>query len=804
MPFKIHNLRVKNFKCFDSRKYYKIDFDVDKTPSILSGPNGFGKTTFFDAIELIFTKKITRLQTSIERQNANLNKNILINEAKKDGYIIVELVNENYEYLTLISIVDHTLKKLDFTDSIKYTLYKGTLSDNVLDEFISNVENWKTSIKEFNELNYSMEHFNVFYYVSQAESVHFLKNSINERKDAMNVLLNTKNVDSHIEYLEKKLIGKNIRKTGVIVNDEIKRLEKLIDDKANYIKSKINDESLSINAQKYKALLQYPDGVSPTYWDVDLKNSKDGEKIIVDVAIQEIEALASFVKNRSDYYKYLSNSKIQKYIDNEIIINDYIEYNKYLEDGVIDKVEILSFINNLNKKIKLYNLSKFFRKDYDYIVYDEKDLKAIQEIDSNIVNVDIAEITKIINSIKSISSSLSEKQSALKKVSDARIKLNKMMHQYDNKSSNCPYCNHPYTTALELESAYDGLSEILEKEKNTDSKKKQAYNDKLKEILEEDQKLILGEINDLNEETVGKYNDLSDLYNRFVKDHVRIKSVEEVSNLILIPDGFDDLEVNEKKTVLKRLLSKKKNNYSNIEFEMLNKKFDYSSIQKKYSTVLDIEQPMIIDDEHVSQKKKYLKYMDSIEKNNDIVKLKEDLRQEIIKLKKVESARDKLDQLRNLYQTAITKYKNEVLDKLRIPLLIYTGKILQDYQNGLGVFISKDEMRFVSNGDAKHDILNTFSSGQLSGFVLAFLFSMNKQYINPALDDVGFILVDDPVQTMDDINITSLIEVLRNDFSDKQIILSTHEADKENYILYKFLKYNFIGQSFNVQEKLYG
>ena len=103
----------------------------------------------------------------------------------------------------------------------------------------------------------------------------------------------------------------------------------------------------------------------------------------------------------------------------------------------------------------------------------------------------------------------------------------------------------------------------------------------------------------------------------------------------------------------------------------------------------------------------------------------------------------------------------------------------------------------------QHDILNTFSSGQLSGFVLAFLFAMNKQYIKASTDDIGFILIDDPVQTMDDINISSLIEVLRNDFSDKQIILSTHEMDKENYILYKFYKYNKMGQSFNVKEEIY-
>lgn len=182
---------------------------------------------------------------------------------------------------------------------------------------------------------------------------------------------------------------------------------------------------------------------------------------------------------------------------------------------------------------------------------------------------------------------------------------------------------------------------------------------------------------------------------------------------------------------------------------------------------------------------------------------KEKIKELIVRKTKLERDRTQLNKLGKIYDTKLDTYKKMTLEKLRIPLLIYTGKILQDYQNGLGVFIDQDEMRFVSNGDAKHDILNTFSSGQLSGFVMAFLFAMNKQYIKKSSDDVGFILIDDPVQTMDDINIASLIEVMRNDFADKQIILSTHEVDKENYILYKFLKYNLIGQSFNVKENLY-
>mgnify|MGYP001038866180 FL=1 len=83
------------------------------------------------------------------------------------------------------------------------------------------------------------------------------------------------------------------------------------------------------------------------------------------------------------------------------------------------------------------------------------------------------------------------------------------------------------------------------------------------------------------------------------------------------------------------------------------------------------------------------------------------------------------------------------------------------------------------------------------------MLAMNKLYVGDD-DQLGFLLIDDPVQTMDDINIASLVELLRNEFGNKQIILSTHELEKENYILYKFYKYGKFGQSFNVKDELYG
>ena len=51
-------------------------------------------------------------------------------------------------------------------------------------------------------------------------------------------------------------------------------------------------------------------------------------------------------------------------------------------------------------------------------------------------------------------------------------------------------------------------------------------------------------------------------------------------------------------------------------------------------------------------------------------------------------------------------------------------------------------------------------------------------------------MIDDPVQSMDDINMISLIELFRNEFNDNQIFVSTHEEEIEKYTLYKFMKYN--------------
>jgi exonuclease SbcC len=799
MSYTINQLKVRNFKCFDNKKFYTFQFEKGRNPAILSGPNGFGKTTFFDAIELIFTKKITRMQIGIEDKRINLGKNILLNEANKDGNLILTLTDENDNYLTIITIIDNQIQKLLIEESIKYNIFNGKFnSDDDIDKYIIRTENWESSLETFNKIKYYKEYYNVYYYISQSESVHFLKNSINQRKDSMNILLKTNKIQEYIENISDNIIGKNATKKGVVINDAISSCKEIVNRKIQILKSKIQDDKLKLLKIEYSQLLSYPPNVKPASWDIETPIPNVGDFTVE--SIIEIEALYHFALNISDYNKYLHNEEINKIVNNETIINDFIYYHNYLENGVINKKRIIDQIEEWNKLTDIYNCSEFFRKGLDIKYYKENDLYKLKEINSDFISVDIKEITNIVTSINKAINKLSEKQNVLYEFKNARTKLYQIKNQLNKNSSNCPYCNHKYNDIKDLENAFLSFSNVLGKDQSEESQYIQALSELLKNKLQKDNKTILKIVQNYDDQKISELNILISKNQQFVENENRMKYVKTISNYIYSTNSIVNLE---NYLDINRILQANLKSYNNPNFINDMYKYNFPRTLEKYKNIFSISQSKLIQKDEVENKIKYLQYVEELSRSSEINALKSEIKKELYKLQKLNLIRNNFEKLQKLYSSSIDEYKNQILKKLRVPLLIYTGKILQDYQNGLGVFVSKDEMRFVSNGDVKHDILNTFSSGQLSGFVLAFLFSMNKQYVMKSTDDIGFILVDDPVQTMDDINISSLIEVLRNDFSNKQIIISTHESDKENYILYKFLKYDLRGQSFNVKDNLY-
>ena len=148
-----------------------------------------------------------------------------------------------------------------------------------------------------------------------------------------------------------------------------------------------------------------------------------------------------------------------------------------------------------------------------------------------------------------------------------------------------------------------------------------------------------------------------------------------------------------------------------------------------------------------------------------------------------------------------------MVEKIKIPFFIYTAKILQNYQQGMGIFLwtkeNSDAIRFLTDNSSDHDAMHHLSSGQLAVVSLAFYLAINKTY--NVSESLKFLAIDDPIQEMDVLNIHSFIELMRHEFiNDYQLIFSTHIDSHALYLKYKFEKMKDDSvQMINVQDQFY-
>lgn len=800
MQYRIVNLRLKNFKFFDNAKYYEFCIDYEKNPIILSGPNGFGKTTFFDAVELIFSKNITRLDKGIEKKNTNLGKNILLNRANEDGYVVLTLRNEHDEFLTLFAKILNSNHKLEVENAINYGEVREFISTEKLDEFLYDYREWKNEIDNEKLIKYRSNNFNVYYYVSQAESVHFLKRTISDRKNAMNVLLNTGFIDERRSVVVD-LIGSRNGISGHPFNDEILSLENKLSEKIRELKelTKNNVHAGSKNV-KFVDFGLYQKDTEIFFWDnPDISKLNISE---IKKAEKSLNSLISFMENESDYRNYCWNADISKILQSKSV-EDYVNQKKYIFNNLVSVENVQKELDKWDLQIQIYNYSLLFRQDVpDATKYKDEYIVKLKELIPELGEFDFSLIRNISSEIIALNNTLSSNQKIVERLASARIELKNAKEDYDKQGVLCPFCNTEFKSVDILNDGFKEVDRLLKDQSGSIGERIALKNEELMSAIAKVKEILFPYVNGLDESSVKMLIQQKTSLEEFINDSGRVTNVEKLEKYLANTDFNSKLEDDNMIIEIQRVLSELVRKIHNEDFNDLYIEHGYKNIEKAYGDMINYIKEQI-SAEALKQKRDCLESIVWEKENTKIHSIKDEVRKIIIRKEKVTKVRKRLNEVSKVYDKEVEEYKNMTLKKLRVPLLIYTGKILQDYQNGLGVFVSKDEMRFVSNGDAKHDILNTFSSGQLSGFVLAFLFAINKQYIKESTDDIGFILIDDPVQTMDDINISSLIEVLRNDFLNKQIILSTHEMDKENYILYKFFKYSQVGQSFNVKEEIY-
>lgn len=789
--YKIGRLLVKNFKSYTEE--FSFNFK-NKDLIILDGPNGFGKTTIFDAIEIALTGTVSRFKDSKIIDTKQRRKNMLISTNGADGvpaFVILELIGSNKSLIigTYIEAKKGQNKE-----------WPAHISRGILNSWPDNVDDISTEIKEgngkvneqlqealnFKELN---KMFNVFNYIQQEETLHFLKLDeksrfkqidhlfgIDGEKNALNQLEQLKNVVSDkINDLEKQKRDKTAEREELLTEegepDEISLSGNTIE--------QLDIKTITIaKLEKYKAALEECKKILSEDGEINWSLIKQRHEVKEWLKTENknlIKNLLLFSKT-SDYSRIESLSKHIQWVTNTV--EKCADYCVLVDIDVTVEIEITDVL--LNK------IQKHFKNLYEVNEDDINTYKALVNAQSTTEQL----LTSITNSSETL----------IKKLNKYCGEEEEIIEHSDNKEEvDCPLCGQPYDDLIELNKAYKAQKVAFEKLQTDSGKKLElAYNKLIDELI--------SPTIQRSKVRFAKYSHFNDNY----KETLRIRQVskDRFDEILKFKTWFDenlmkysehacpsllsaDYSVEEKYTEIKTLLETLDSKLSvkvEGEFELIKAKLDDIGVDA--STEVN-DWPFSL--ENVTNDIQYLENQIKLLNNNQYSKLTDEMTEYDTGISNYKSILNALNDGHKIYKTSITRYENEIAKKIQIPFYNISSKILQTrLESGMpasGVILEAPDnlsnngyYRFCSSIGAEHDAWSTMSSGQLAGVIIAFMLAMNKVFPT----GLKTLLIDDPIQSMDDINMASFIQLLREEFKDYQIIMSTHESRIANYVSYKY------------------
>lgn len=765
MGFIINRIYVENYKLFDSKE---IKFSGNLL-SVFDGPNGYGKTSTFDAIEFLITGTISRIYDSeVIAGTASYETVFLAKNPQKDVLIKGEFVDNQKKDVFTIGIRIRAALKGGKNNNPK------TILDNAENYFLTNydipIESWGNymlskekmdSIRKdkFGEQN--LKQFTLFHYVRQEDRLSYFKQSEKSRSLTIESLMGIEKESTkqqNAEQVQKKISAK------------IKELEKRIGQKKNILDNRPESDSVKI---KYIPLF---DGKYP--WDIENVTFQSGNDTLLNGYLKELNALKAYVKYRSLHKKY---------------------------NAVTRWDQIPTEMRNIT--IQAWMLSMQVSCDARELEKKQMDLQYLEKqnslfLDDKILEVSFAKLCEKLNIaqlgrefdqqsvlLKQIKESQTEMQSSISELTSLRKRMHSEAEKIE-KLEICPYCGASWNEKKELEQQYLNTENIIKKLLDTNG---QQFEEKYREFSQKVKDNVYSVLCDEIEKM--KSDRLLQVYCMF-KNRENFVSCTSSCNKIMEIIGTGDLfEQNENfEEIINEVFAKIESTRNEISDEYLqdNKQFDFEGVTSRYFSESAI--PEILTEENLELKKQYL--------HNLYLKSYEELTIQMQKLTEIKKHAEEMYTCMKEYSKAlknsINKYEKQIIDQIEIPFFVYTSRLLQSYQGGQGVLIKNDgkSIRFTAPG-SEHDVLYTMSSGQLSAVLLAFSLAMNKIYVG---EGITTIFIDDPIQCMDDINMISFVELLRREFSDSQIIVSTHEEQFSNYIRYKFKKYHIDTQAITLKD----
>ncbi|MCF3944851.1 AAA family ATPase [Oceanobacillus alkalisoli] len=778
MGYKIKEIYIKNFKSIE-----KCYLDLkDKDLTVLDGPNGFGKTSIFDAIELVLTGEIRRI-ANIKITDGNKGYDDYLFAKNQYNPIIIK-IKLNKEDSQESKIIGRKINHIELTRIKKRPdVFPSTIHLlNNIDEKLTK-DNEIESVEEILGLEDFQNAYGLYNYIEQEESAHFLKRNEDDRMKMISKLFNIEKEENERTKLVKAK-NKMSRNLGSM-DTEIKQLEKNLD---------FNTVNKKQDKVEYFRLLPQTVSKKETWDQLDVKPLDLNQK---DVYFNRIDAFEYLIRNIDSFKAMYFNESVNALINNDERIKDALLLYHFYEkmEEFRKEHELKKKLNNyltlieqrdiLNQNINWNVLHKYF--DFPITLEGLKDKLTI-----------IRNLNKNSNQLSTMITSLLNTREQLKNNFERLI----MAQEVPNDS--CPLCGKEWEDNVEL------TNQISIQTKLFQEKQDEASNEASKLINELYTNVMDKLIEDIKTFTINlidseKYEILR---SRFEKGFNKTKAKEFFDSLSI---NIEEIAYSELKTfddlptrieLVREKLRESLKSTGDFDFEK------YDELKDIYNNTFEKNDELLaeVDVTKFNLKKAYLNYLYFLQSNLQYQKYN-DLKE---KYKVIKKAFDAIDRAIQIYNNKIENYRSKMIKEIEIPFFIYTGKIIQNYQRGIGVFIHEQikegkeskikAIRFVPPQKTDHDIVHSFSSGQLTATVLAFTLALNKVYNNSGINTL---LIDDPVQTMDEMNMASFVELLRNDFERQQIILSTHDNQVSLYIRYKFSKYGYRTTQINVKEHFY-
>ncbi|HCW0465386.1 TPA: AAA family ATPase [Pseudomonas aeruginosa] len=770
MKWQISKIEVSSFKAF---KHIFLDLG-ESSLLTLDGPNGYGKTSIFDAIELLLTGQINRIQnlfsTLLTKNKRDYADNLFWNSrsGENDLCIKIEFINEGRKLVLARHCPAAIFKKPANNRADKYENFRlYELPEFESSDFTKINQRDNNFLDEVFGKNFR-ENFSFLNYLEQGQN-RLLHTRVDERKDKLGNLFNISDIEAEIESC----------------NTIYSKLTKHINDPER--KAKV--ESLTEEIATLRDTLQAEAGIAgykklsttdvQPGWDKEILFST--YSAVDHTAYQEsVRKITALLPLKATIKTRVHNETIDADIDrNEESLRSLAQFGKDL--GKLDGLEaIKKGIDELERSASIIKRGATVIK-----LEEARSLPSWAD----------GRLGWFESQIES-RNSLREKSSANANVVAELERLKRQLLEEHKKSypddQFCPLCGADWDDHKSMVGAIEARAKQISESLGQDGK--DLVN--LIAAMDAELKLIETHIQDSLKLLTPTFE--PNLHAALTRIKLRLPAITQLleklqSENIQLTDSFTEIDdvVDERLEKLKEILRNKKQ----VEADALALPEDWRETTN--NAFKDLQDFYIVTVEDLKNKEQYISIKANEAQNSRLQTCITDLKLIEKETLAAQNAQGKIEKLRSTLKKTEQSYTDQTISAIEFIFHIYSGRLIQNYQRGLGLFIESREgtqLRFLTAEKSEHDAVMSMSSGQVSALSLAFFLSLNKVYAR-----VPLILIDDPSQSLDEVNVASLTDLLRCELKHCQLVVSSHEDDISAYMRYRFDRAGLTTSSLNMQ-----